>query len=241
MKLIIAEKPSVAKSIASALGASSRADGFYEGNGLLVSWCVGHLVSPMDAGGYASALASDTPKVSTSETGNTSGADILYQDTDGGQISVDGKNWVAEADYEKNNAAPDVQWWTADEYEAWMNEQKKEMESLIGTGDGWYDGQGVFHEFTQESVDTMMDSYKETLESIKKGVLYSKDDGDGDTYSMIPPTEDVVSSYSVDVTKDNGKTVHIGDYSTVEELDKAISDAVKNGQLTQEEADSVQK
>lgn len=51
-KLIIAEKPSVAKSIASALGASSRADGFYEGNGLLVSWCVGHLVSPMDASGY---------------------------------------------------------------------------------------------------------------------------------------------------------------------------------------------
>ena len=35
MKLIIAEKPSVAKSIASALGASSRADGFYEGSGLL--------------------------------------------------------------------------------------------------------------------------------------------------------------------------------------------------------------
>ena len=104
---------------------------------------------------------------------------------------------------------------------------------------GKYDGQGVFHEFTQESVDAMMDSYKETLESIKKGVLYSKDDGDGDTYSMIPPTEDVVSSYSVDVTKDNGKTVHIGDYSTVEELDKAISDAVKNGQLTQEEADAV--
>ena len=51
-KLVIAEKPSVAKSIASALGASSRADGFYEGNDLLVSWCVGHLVSPMDAGGY---------------------------------------------------------------------------------------------------------------------------------------------------------------------------------------------
>ena len=40
MKLIICEKPSVAKSIASALGASSRADGFYEGNNLLVSWCV---------------------------------------------------------------------------------------------------------------------------------------------------------------------------------------------------------
>ncbi len=51
-KLVIAEKPSVAKSIASALGASSRADGYYEGNSLIVSWCVGHLVSPMDAAGY---------------------------------------------------------------------------------------------------------------------------------------------------------------------------------------------
>ena len=52
MKLIIAEKRSVAASIASALGTTSRADGFYEGNNLLVSWCVGHLVSPMDAAGY---------------------------------------------------------------------------------------------------------------------------------------------------------------------------------------------
>ena len=52
MKLVIAEKPSVAKSIASALGAASRADGFYEGNGLIVSWWVGHLVSPMDAASY---------------------------------------------------------------------------------------------------------------------------------------------------------------------------------------------
>ena len=52
MKLVICEKPSVAKAIASALGVTSRADGCFEGNGLIVSWCVGHLVSPMDAAGY---------------------------------------------------------------------------------------------------------------------------------------------------------------------------------------------
>ena len=190
---------------------------------------------------YASALASDTPKVSAFETENTSGVDILYQDTDGGQISTDGENWIAEADYEKNNAAPNVKWWTADEYEAWMNEQQKEMESLIGTGDGWYDGQGVFHELTQESVDAMMSSYRETLESIKNGVLYSKDSGDGDTYSMIPPTEDVVSDYSVDITTDDGQKVHIGNCPTVEELDEAISDAVKTGKITQEEANAAYK
>ena len=52
MKLVICEKPSVAKAVASALGVTSRADGCFEGNGLIVSWCVGHLVSPMDAAGY---------------------------------------------------------------------------------------------------------------------------------------------------------------------------------------------
>lgn len=52
MKLIIAEKPSVAKSIASALGVKSGADGSFQGNGYIVSWCVGHLVFPMDAAGY---------------------------------------------------------------------------------------------------------------------------------------------------------------------------------------------
>ena len=43
-KLIVAEKPSVAMSYAKVLGAPSRQDGYLEGNGYLVSWCVGHLV-----------------------------------------------------------------------------------------------------------------------------------------------------------------------------------------------------
>lgn len=44
MQLVIAEKPSVAKSIADVLGAGSRKNGYFEGGGYLVSWCVGHLV-----------------------------------------------------------------------------------------------------------------------------------------------------------------------------------------------------
>ena len=43
-KLVIAEKPSVAQSIAKVIGATIRKDGYLEGNGYLVSWCVGHLV-----------------------------------------------------------------------------------------------------------------------------------------------------------------------------------------------------
>ena len=44
MKLVIAEKPSVAQSIAKVIGATNRNDGFMEGSGYLVSWCVGHLI-----------------------------------------------------------------------------------------------------------------------------------------------------------------------------------------------------
>ena len=44
MKLVLAEKPSVARSLAKVLGANKRCDGYLEGNGYIVSWCVGHLV-----------------------------------------------------------------------------------------------------------------------------------------------------------------------------------------------------
>ena len=43
-KLVIAEKPSVAKSIAAVIGAEKRKDGYMEGNGYIVTWCIGHLV-----------------------------------------------------------------------------------------------------------------------------------------------------------------------------------------------------
>ena len=45
LQLVIAEKPSVAISIAAVLGASTRRDGFFEGNGFIVSWCFGHMAA----------------------------------------------------------------------------------------------------------------------------------------------------------------------------------------------------
>ena len=51
IQLVITEKPSVARAIAQVLGASDKRDGYFEGNGWLVGWCVGHLVelAPADA------------------------------------------------------------------------------------------------------------------------------------------------------------------------------------------------
>ena len=52
MQLVIAEKPSVAQSIASVLGARGKQDGYQEGNGYIVSWCFGHLAGLADASVY---------------------------------------------------------------------------------------------------------------------------------------------------------------------------------------------
>lgn len=51
-QLVIAEKPSVARSIAAVIGATKKQNGYMEGSGYLVSWCIGHLVSFADAGRY---------------------------------------------------------------------------------------------------------------------------------------------------------------------------------------------
>ena len=52
MRLVIAEKPSVAQSIAAVLNAKKRHDGYLEGSGYLVSWCFGHLAELADAAAY---------------------------------------------------------------------------------------------------------------------------------------------------------------------------------------------
>ena len=50
--LIITEKPSVARTISKVLGATARRDGYLEGGGYLISWCVGHLVELATPGAY---------------------------------------------------------------------------------------------------------------------------------------------------------------------------------------------
>ena len=51
-QLVIAEKPSVARSIAAVIGADEKQNGYWQGGGYLVSWCIGHLVSFAEAGQY---------------------------------------------------------------------------------------------------------------------------------------------------------------------------------------------
>ena len=74
MKLVIAEKPSVAQTLAKVIGADKRCDGYLEGNGYLVSWCVGHLVELAEPGAYDEKFEkwrkSDLPIIPSSEIGD---------------------------------------------------------------------------------------------------------------------------------------------------------------------------
>jgi len=62
-RLVVCEKPSVAKSISAVLGANSRKDGYYEGNGYIVSYCFGHLVGLAEPEEYHSKFAEKPWKV----------------------------------------------------------------------------------------------------------------------------------------------------------------------------------
>ena len=55
MQLVVTEKPSVAQAIAHVIGAGERKDGYMEGNGYLVSWCIGHLVELVQPDAYSDA------------------------------------------------------------------------------------------------------------------------------------------------------------------------------------------
>lgn len=55
MQLVITEKPSVSQAVASVIGADKRKDGYMEGNGYLVSWCIGHLVELAQPDAYSDA------------------------------------------------------------------------------------------------------------------------------------------------------------------------------------------
>ena len=61
MQLVIAEKPSVAMSISAIIGADERKDGYMEGGGFIVSWCVGHLADATHYGDYKKWRYEDLP------------------------------------------------------------------------------------------------------------------------------------------------------------------------------------
>lgn len=155
----------------------------------------------------------------------------------------DGKTFVplTDAEFEEKFPTPKIEWWTYEEYKAWVEEQKRELPSIIGSR-GYTSSLGHFV-WTQEMVDETIADYEETLEEIKNGAMLSKS-VDGDPNLMIGYHPDDIASRSdhmVSITLKNGEEHVFGSYETKEELLAVVEPFCKTqvslGNLEQAEAD----
>ena len=92
-----------------------------------------------------------------------------------------GRTWQPLTDEEFRQRSPlaDVEWWTYEEYAAWLEKEKVELQAMLGEK-GWTGGRGEFV-WTQEIIDETIAMYEGILQEIKEGKLYSKSvDGDPD-------------------------------------------------------------
>ena len=84
-QLVIAEKPSVAQSIAKILGVINRKEGYLEGNGYLISWCIGHLIGLANAESYNEKYSKECSAVLCGQA--STGSSDAVADTDSGGTS----------------------------------------------------------------------------------------------------------------------------------------------------------
>lgn len=95
-----------------------------------------------------------------------------------------GKTWQPLTDEELalRFPAPRVEWWTEEEYAAWLEKEKVELQAMLGEK-GWTGTRGEFV-WTQEIIDETIAIYERILQEIREGKLYSKS-VDGDTESLL--------------------------------------------------------
>ena len=95
-----------------------------------------------------------------------------------------GKTFEAMTDeeFDRRFPVPNVEWWTYEEYAAWLEQEKVNLQAMLGET-GWTGGRGEFT-WTQEIIDETIAMYEGILQEIKEGKMYSKSiDGD-DTLMM---------------------------------------------------------
>lgn len=135
----------------------------------------------------ASTVALFATSAKAETQGNDKSPQFTYIDTDectimsrGGPDGVtyysldDGQTWVEMTDEEFETAygTQKIEWWTAEEYAAWLENEKKELQSIIGSK-SWTNSTGWFT-WTQDLVDETIVKYEQTLEDIQNGQRISK-------------------------------------------------------------------
>lgn len=118
-------------------------------------------------------------------------------------------------------SSPDVEWWTAEEYAKWLDEEKEVLKSMIGEkaytgGDGWF-------VWTQEKVDETIALYEDNLQKIKDGMKLSKsaDDVVGVTMAYSPENIEYVKQEAETVTENKGSNENVFSEEQLSEYAKA--------------------
>ena len=157
----------------------------------------------------------------------------------------DGKTFepMTDEEFEARFPTPNVEWWTYDECKAWLDNEKVQLQSLLGES-GTVSGRKFI--WTQEEIDKTIAMYEDTLADIKSGIMYSKSvDGQDEVMMSYTPadistTRDEKELY---VKLDNGEEYPFGPYETNEELLAAVKPfcekQVRLGNMEQSEANEI--
>ena len=118
-------------------------------------------------------------------------------------------------------SSSDVEWWTAEEYAKWMDEEKEVLKSMIGEkaytgGDGWF-------VWTQEKVDETIALYEDNLQKIKDGMKLSKssDDAVGITMAYSPENIEYAKQEAETVTENKDSNENVFSEEQLSEYAKA--------------------
>ena len=118
-------------------------------------------------------------------------------------------------------SSSDVEWWTAEEYAKWLDEEKEVLQSMIGEkaytgGDGWF-------VWTQEKVDETIALYEDNLQKIKDGMKLSKssDDAVGITMAYSPENIEYAKQEAEMVTENKDSNENVFSEEQLSEYAKA--------------------
>lgn len=118
-------------------------------------------------------------------------------------------------------SSSDVEWWTAEEYAKWLDEEKEVLQSMIGEkaytgGDGWF-------VWTQEKVDETIALYEDNLQKIKDGMKLSKssDDAVGITMAYSPENIEYAKQEVETVTENKDSNENVFSEEQLSEYAKA--------------------
>lgn len=118
-------------------------------------------------------------------------------------------------------SSSDVEWWTAEEYAKWLDEEKEVLQSIIGEkaytgGDGWF-------VWTQEKVDETIALYEDNLQKIKDGMKLSKssDDAVGITMAYSPENIEYAKQEAETVTENKDSNENVFSEEQLSEYAKA--------------------